>query len=163
MLSVPACAAVRFRAAVSRIGLATCCNNPSTSASCLWTQRGQTREGCLSRVSHGRRANDAAAGGVAILARRVVWRLRRMTEYASMTLSVPTTTAAASRPSKGLTPYEFICKSGASQPERFNLNRGRDAHYCAPPAQNRTCGIPAYGSHLGCLTASSLPYAVQCL
>ena len=32
------------------------------------------------------------------------------------------------------------------------LNRGRDAHYCAPPAQNRTSGIPAYGSHLGCLT-----------
>jgi predicted transcriptional regulator len=36
---------------------------------------------------------------------------------------------------------------------RVALNRGRDAHYCAPPAQNRTCGIPAYGSHLGCLTA----------
>jgi hypothetical protein len=32
-------------------------------------------------------------------------------------------------------------------------DRGRDAHYCAPPAQNRTCGFPAYGSHLGCLTA----------
>jgi hypothetical protein len=30
---------------------------------------------------------------------------------------------------------------------------GRDAHYWAPPAQNRTCGIPASGSHLGCLTA----------
>ena len=26
---------------------------------------------------------------------------------------------------------------------------GRDAHYCVPPAQNRTCGFPAYGSHLG--------------
>ena len=33
------------------------------------------------------------------------------------------------------------------------MNRGRDARYRAPPAQNRTCGIPAYGSHLGCLTA----------
>ena len=33
------------------------------------------------------------------------------------------------------------------------LDRGRDAHYCAPPAQIRTCGFPAYGSHLGCLTA----------
>ena len=32
------------------------------------------------------------------------------------------------------------------------LNRGRNAHYWAPPAQNRTGGIPAYGSHLGCLT-----------
>ena len=30
---------------------------------------------------------------------------------------------------------------------------GRDAHYWAPPAQNRTCSFPAYGSHLGCLTA----------
>jgi hypothetical protein len=30
---------------------------------------------------------------------------------------------------------------------------GRDVHYWAPPAQNRTCGIPASGSHLGCLTA----------
>ena len=28
-----------------------------------------------------------------------------------------------------------------------------DARHRAPPAQIRTCGIPAYGSHLGCLTA----------
>src|SRR5712691_6159083 len=34
--------------------------------------------------------------------------------------------------------------------------RGRDAHYCAPPAQIRTCPIKAYGSHLGCLTANRL-------
>ena len=27
--------------------------------------------------------------------------------------------------------------------------RGRDASYLAPPAQIRTCGFPAYGSHLG--------------
>ena len=27
--------------------------------------------------------------------------------------------------------------------------RGRDAGYLAPPAQIRTCGFPAYGSHLG--------------
>ena len=26
---------------------------------------------------------------------------------------------------------------------------GRDASYLAPPAQIRTCGFPAYGSHLG--------------
>src|SRR5262249_1472825 len=31
---------------------------------------------------------------------------------------------------------------------------GRDAHYWAPPAQNRTCSFPASGSHLGCWTAS---------
>jgi 5-methylcytosine-specific restriction protein B len=30
---------------------------------------------------------------------------------------------------------------------------GRDVHYWTPPAQIRTCGFPAYGSHLGCLTA----------
>ena len=33
------------------------------------------------------------------------------------------------------------------------LDRGRDAHYWAPPAQRRTCDFPAYGAHLGCLTA----------
>src|ERR1039458_6303544 len=32
-------------------------------------------------------------------------------------------------------------------------DRGRDASYLAPPAQNRTGPIRAYGSHLGCLTA----------
>ena len=32
-------------------------------------------------------------------------------------------------------------------------DRGRDADYSAPPAQIRTCGIPAYGSYLGWLTA----------
>jgi len=43
-------------------------------------------------------------------------------------------------------------------------DRGRDAGYPAPPAQNRTCGFPAYGSHLGCLTAKrpgAFSYAVQ--
>ena len=29
------------------------------------------------------------------------------------------------------------------------MRRGRDASYLAPPAQIRTCGFPAYGSHLG--------------
>src|SRR6516164_7867417 len=33
--------------------------------------------------------------------------------------------------------------------------RGRDASYLAPPAQIRTCGFPAYGSHLGCVTANA--------
>src|SRR6266511_4206610 len=33
------------------------------------------------------------------------------------------------------------------------LDRGRDASYLAPPAQNRTGPIRAYGSHLGCVTA----------
>ena len=31
--------------------------------------------------------------------------------------------------------------------------RGRNAHYCVPPAQIPASGIPAPGSHLGCLTA----------
>jgi hypothetical protein len=31
--------------------------------------------------------------------------------------------------------------------------RGRSAHCWPPPAQIRTCGFPAYGSYLGCLTA----------
>ena len=33
--------------------------------------------------------------------------------------------------------------------ERADKGRGRDASYLAPPAQIRTCGFPAYGSHLG--------------
>src|SRR4029077_14835761 len=53
--------------------------------------------------------------------------------------------------------------------DRWNLasttfpdDGGRDAHYWAPPAQNRTCSFPAYGSHLGCLTAGlGLPYALR--
>ena len=36
---------------------------------------------------------------------------------------------------------------------KLSVDRGRDTHYWVPPAQNRTGGIPAYGSHLGCLTA----------
>src|SRR6266404_8047872 len=31
--------------------------------------------------------------------------------------------------------------------------KGRAFHR-TPPAQNRTCGFPAYGSHLGCVTAN---------
>ena len=33
------------------------------------------------------------------------------------------------------------------------VDRGRDAHCWAPPAQIRACGFPAHGSYLGCLTA----------
>jgi hypothetical protein len=36
-----------------------------------------------------------------------------------------------------------------------NSLRGRDASYLAPPAQIRTCGFPAYGSHLGSERQSS--------
>lgn len=32
-------------------------------------------------------------------------------------------------------------------------NRGRDDRRRPPPAQTRTCGIPASGSYLECLTA----------
>lgn len=39
------------------------------------------------------------------------------------------------------------------KPPTGTVNRGRDAHCWAPPAQIRTCGIPASGSYLGCLTA----------
>src|SRR6201993_4262445 len=34
------------------------------------------------------------------------------------------------------------------------MYKGRAFHR-APPAQNRTCGFPAYGSHLGCVTANA--------
>ena len=51
------------------------------------------------------------------------------------------------------------CQTAAKQRSPGELghfpvpDRGRDGHYWAPPAQIRTCGLPAYGSHLGCLTA----------
>src|SRR6202451_4930453 len=34
---------------------------------------------------------------------------------------------------------------------------GRDDHRGSPPAQNRTSGFPAYGSHLGCMTRRVAP------
>src|SRR3984885_363883 len=34
---------------------------------------------------------------------------------------------------------------------------GRDDHRWSPPAQNRTSGFPAYGSHLGCMTRRVAP------
>ena len=43
------------------------------------------------------------------------------------------------------TPAEIVNKLN----KEINAGRGRDASYLAPPAQIRTCGFPAYGSHLG--------------
>ena len=34
--------------------------------------------------------------------------------------------------------------------------RSRDGRYRPPPAQNRASGIPARGSHLGCVTAKRI-------
>jgi hypothetical protein len=48
----------------------------------------------------------------------------------------------------------------AQQGDELAPCSGRDAIFIAPPAQIRTCGFPAYGSHLGCVTAK-LPYALQ--
>jgi two-component system, chemotaxis family, CheB/CheR fusion protein len=45
------------------------------------------------------------------------------------------------------------CKSGAIGAILANTDRGRDTYCYAPPAQNRTCGFPASGSHLGCVTS----------
>jgi hypothetical protein len=51
-----------------------------------------------------------------------------------------------------------LAKAAAAEPRsvsqaRAEINRangrGRDASCPAPPAQIRTCGIPAYGSYLG--------------
>ena len=57
--------------------------------------------------------------------------------------SAPRTAAALSRPAPCPPVDTTVCGTDC----------GRDAHYWAPPAQNRTCGIPASGSHLGCWTA----------
>jgi hypothetical protein len=40
-----------------------------------------------------------------------------------------------------------------SKAVKLRLKRGRDGRYRPPPAQNRAGGIPAHGSHLGCVTA----------
>ena len=40
----------------------------------------------------------------------------------SPTSSPPTTSARRLKTLKGLTPYEYICKSWTAQPERFTLN-----------------------------------------
>jgi len=40
----------------------------------------------------------------------------------SMTSPTPTITAADLRRCVGLTPYEYICKIWATEPERFTLN-----------------------------------------
>src|SRR5215831_10744207 len=47
----------------------------------------------------------------------------------------------------------FVCE-GEKDADRVGC--GRDASYLVPPAQIRTCSFPAYGSHLGCVTAKRL-------
>src|SRR5262249_5762842 len=47
------------------------------------------------------------------------------------------------------TPYLGRTCTGWIAPALPGALRGRDASYLAPPAQIRTCGFPAYGSHLG--------------
>src|SRR5271166_6326407 len=43
----------------------------------------------------------------------------------------------------------FTIKLRGGRSAALPRGRGRDASYLAPPAQSRTCGFPAYGSHLG--------------
>ena len=49
-------------------------------------------------------------------------------------------------------PYSYNQVSGLCHVRGVYL-RGRSAPHGVPPAQIRTGGFPAYGSHLGCLTA----------
>ncbi len=52
--------------------------------------------------------------------------------------------------------------AGAASPAmNARLFSGRDASCLAPPAQIRTCGFPACGSHLEVSDGNRLPYAVQ--
>src|SRR6478672_6489944 len=50
-------------------------------------------------------------------------------------------------------PSAESASEGGDDGGRTRVNRGRDTHYWAPPAQIRTGPIRASGSHLGCLTA----------
>src|SRR5436853_7339026 len=54
----------------------------------------------------------------------------------------------------GNVPIESAIRRGDSAADATERS-GRDVRFIArPPAQNRTCGFPAYGSHLGCVTAN---------
>src|SRR3974377_1465454 len=58
--------------------------------------------------------------------------------------------AAPPIPGIKLSPNDRRSVPGTDICSAANLElRGRDASYLAPPAQIRTCGFPAYGSHLG--------------
>ena len=48
---------------------------------------------------------------------------------------------------------EFLKILSSANAVQLALKRGRDGRYRPPPAQNRAGGIPAHGSHLGCVTA----------
>ena len=52
----------------------------------------------------------------------------------------------------GLEPGPFL----RIQRDLGRFVRGRDGRYRPPPAQNRASGIPARGSHLGCVTAKRI-------
>src|SRR6202035_2735711 len=72
------------------------------------------------------------------------------------------TTAQHSLPGGALPPYRGRSFTGWNASASPDAHCGRDTHYWAPPAQNRTGSFPAYGSHLGCLTAGlGLPYALR--
>src|SRR4029077_6526041 len=62
------------------------------------------------------------------------------------------------RPAEGRAAVQLRVRTAPRPRLRFGKpttnDRGRDARYRAPPAQIRTCGTPAYGSHLGYLTAN---------
>src|SRR4051812_42731910 len=58
------------------------------------------------------------------------------------------------------TPYLGRTSTGWIAPALPGARSGRDVHFMArPPAQIRTCGFPAYGSCLGCVTAQVAVYA----
>src|SRR5206468_12016528 len=72
--------------------------------------------------------------------------------YASQPLSQVAT--QHSLPSRTL-PFTWAGLSPAGSHQlAAGARSGRDAIFIAPPAQNRTSGFPAYGSHLGCVTAN---------
>ena len=62
--------------------------------------------------------------------------------------STPRSAALQQADLQGTVSGLFSAISGCEQSQQTAC-RGRDASYLAPPAQIRTCGFPAYGSHLG--------------
>jgi hypothetical protein len=57
------------------------------------------------------------------------------------------------RKAAALRDFDTAYDGFGSKPISHEVKRGRDGRYRPPPAQNRAGGIPAHGSHLGCVTA----------
>src|SRR5580704_16823166 len=76
---------------------------------------------------------------------------RPLTASSAKPLATHGRTSFRCSPDSGHSAEEWACPFCAKETHALQQSslRGRDASYLAPPAQIRTCGFPACGSHLG--------------